>query len=112
MSRLSSLVVGLAPADRVGPGRKRYALILLLLIYTSNFIDRTIVGIVAQPMKEDLGLADWQLGLIGGLAFALFYTAMGLPIARAAERQSGGDHQPVAVGVVRLHRFVRLHPEL
>src|SRR5207253_2132750 len=43
---------------------------------------------VGQPMKADLGLSDKQLGLLGGVAFALFYTALGLPIARLAERRS------------------------
>ena len=65
-----------------------YALGLLLVIYTFNFIDRTITNVVAEPIKHELGLADWQLGLMGGLAFAVFYTTLGLPIARIAERRS------------------------
>lgn len=63
-----------------------YLLIMLLLIYTSNFIDRTIIGTLAQPIKEDLGLADWQLGLVSGLAFALFYSVLGLVVARLADK--------------------------
>ena len=50
------------------------ALGILVLVYTFNFIDRQIVGILAVPIKADLGLSDTQLGLMGGLAFALFYT--------------------------------------
>ena len=50
-------------------------LAMLVLVYTFNFIDRQIVGILAVPIKADLGLTDTQLGLMGGLAFALFYTA-------------------------------------
>jgi MFS family permease len=65
-----------------------YALGLLLAIYTFNFVDRTITNVVAEPIKSELGLADWQLGLMGGLAFAVFYTTLGLPIARIAERRS------------------------
>ncbi len=76
-----------ARAEARQPNRT-YVLVMLLLIYTSNFIDRTIVGIIGQPMKEDLGIADWQLGLLGGLAFALFYSTLGLPIARIAERRN------------------------
>ena len=57
-------------------------------LYTLNFIDRTIVGIIGQPMKESLGITDNQLGLLGGLAFALLYTMLGVPIARLAERVS------------------------
>ncbi|MDB5579667.1 MAG: hypothetical protein JWR80_4843 [Bradyrhizobium sp.] len=63
-------------------------LFLLVVIYTSNFVDRMIVGVVAEPVKRDLGLADWQIGLVGGLAFALLYTGLGIPLARLADRYS------------------------
>src|ERR1700733_9491858 len=69
-------------------GYKRAVLTTLTLVYTLNFIDRTIVGIIGQPMKESLGITDNQLGLLGGLAFALLYTILGVPIARLAERVS------------------------
>jgi MFS family permease len=72
------------PAEPVAA--RYYVLFMLLLIYTSNFIDRTIIGTLAQPIKEELRLADWQLGLVSGLAFALFYSLLGLPIARLADR--------------------------
>jgi predicted MFS family arabinose efflux permease len=64
------------------------ALFMLVLVYTFNFIDRQIVGILAVPIKADLGLSDTQLGLMGGLAFALFYTGLGIPIAMLADRRS------------------------
>ncbi|QJU58091.1 MFS transporter [Sphingomonas sp. AP4-R1] len=70
------------------PARPRLTLALLTLIYVVNFIDRQLIGIVGQPMKLELGLSDTQLGLLGGVAFALFYTVLGLPIARAADRGS------------------------
>jgi predicted MFS family arabinose efflux permease len=60
----------------------------LVLVYTFNFIDRQIVGILAVPIKADLGLSDTQLGLMGGLAFALFYTGLGIPVAILADRFS------------------------
>src|SRR5580693_3853145 len=69
-------------------GYKRAVLTTLTLVYTLNFIDRTIVSIIGQPMKESLGLTDNQLGLLGGLAFAALYTVLGVPIARLAERVS------------------------
>jgi MFS family permease len=69
-------------------GYKRAVLFTLTLVYTLNFIDRTIVGIIGQPMKESLGMTDAQLGLLGGFAFAILYTIMGVPIARLAERVS------------------------
>ncbi|KAA9132841.1 MFS transporter [Marinihelvus fidelis] len=61
---------------------------MLVLVYTFNFIDRQIVGILAVPIKADLGLSDSQLGLMGGLAFALFYTGLGIPVAMLADRVS------------------------
>jgi MFS family permease len=69
-------------------GYKRTVLTTLTLVYTLNFIDRTIISIIGQPMKESLGITDNQLGLQGGLAFALLYTILGVPIARIAERVS------------------------
>lgn len=67
-------------------GYVRYALWMLLIIYTLNFVDRQIVAILAGPIKADLGLSDTQLGLLVGIAFAFFYTLLGIPIARVAER--------------------------
>ncbi len=70
------------------PARRNLTLVLLLVVYTFNFIDRQIVGILAIPIKADLGLSDSELGLMGGLAFALFYTGLGIPIAMLADRYS------------------------
>lgn len=61
---------------------------MLLLVYTFNFIDRQIIGILAVPIKAELALTDTQLGALGGLAFALFYTALGIPVAMLADRRS------------------------
>ncbi|MBV6422723.1 MAG: putative L-galactonate transporter [Steroidobacteraceae bacterium] len=67
---------------------RAYVLCILLVVYTFNFIDRVIVGILAEPIKRDLALTDTQLGLMSGVAFALFYTLLGIPIARLADRAS------------------------
>lgn len=67
-------------------GNVRYALWLLLGIYTLNFVDRQIVAVLGEDIKAALNLSDTQLGLLGGLAFAVFYTVLGIPIARFAER--------------------------
>lgn len=75
-----------ALAAQVTPGYRRYALWVLLIIYILNFLDRQIVTILAEPIKQELGLKDWQLGMMTGLAFAIFYTVLGIPIARYAER--------------------------
>ena len=64
---------------------RRYALVILLMVYTVNFLDRQIVSILAEPIKNDLNLKDWHIGLMSGFAFALFYCFLGLPIARLAE---------------------------
>jgi predicted MFS family arabinose efflux permease len=59
----------------------------LVLAYTLNFIDRQIVGILAEPIKADLRLTDSELGWMGGTAFALFYTALAIPLAMLADRK-------------------------
>lgn len=63
-------------------------LALLLLAYVFNFLDRQILGILAQPIKADLHLSDAQFGAIGGLAFALLYSALGIPLALVADKTS------------------------
>jgi MFS family permease len=74
--------------DKLLQGSRAYTLFILVVVYTFNFIDRQIVGILAVPIKADLGLTDTQLGLMGGLAFALFYTGLGIPVAMLADRFS------------------------
>jgi MFS family permease len=65
---------------------RAYVLFILVLVYTFNFIDRQIIGVLAPPIQAELHLSDTQLGMMGGLAFALFYTALGIPIAWLADR--------------------------
>ena len=61
---------------------------LLVLVYTFNFIDRTILATLGQAIKVELKISDAQLGLLQGAAFALFYTILGIPMARLTERVS------------------------
>lgn len=68
------------------PKYRTYVLSILVVVYVFNFLDRQIVTILAEPIKNDLGLNDTQIGLMTGLAFALFYTVLGIPIARLADR--------------------------
>ncbi len=70
------------------PQSLRLVLAVLLIVYIFNFIDRQIVNILAEPIRRDLGLSDTQIGLMTGIAFAAFYTFLGIPIARYADRPS------------------------
>jgi len=70
------------------PSYRNYALAVLFLGYVVNFIDRSILSILLEPIKLELELSDTQLGLLGGLAFALFYSTLGIPIAALADRWS------------------------
>lgn len=63
-----------------------YSLALLFLVYVFNFIDRSILGILNESIKNDLGLTDSHMGFLGGIAFALFYATLGVPLARYADR--------------------------
>jgi len=63
-------------------------LAILLIAYIFNFLDRQILGILAQSIKADLHLSDTQFGAIGGLAFALLYSALGVPLAYLADKTS------------------------
>ncbi len=67
-------------------GYLRYALGLLVVVYTFNFIDRQILVILQESIKQEMGLSDGQLGLLSGFTFAIFYVTLGLPIARIADR--------------------------
>lgn len=75
-------------AQGISPRAAEYALWLLTVVYIVNFVDRQILSILLQAIKEDLGLADWQLGLLSGTAFGIFYSILGIPIARLADRWS------------------------
>lgn len=61
---------------------------LLLLVSMMNFLDRHVVYILAEPIKRDLHLTDAQIGMMTGLAFAVFYSVLGIPIARLTDRPS------------------------
>jgi MFS family permease len=77
--------------------RLRLTINVLLVVYILNFIDRQIVGILAQPIAKELHLTDFHIGLMTGLAFALFYTGLGIPIARYADRPSTSRVKVIAI---------------
>jgi MFS family permease len=74
------------PAPAVGGLYAYYVLGVLFVVYIFNFIDRQILAILLQPIKEDLKISDTALGFLTGFAFAVFYTFAGLPLARLADR--------------------------
>ena len=74
-----------------------YAVFMLLLAYVLSFVDRIIMSLLVTPIKEDLGTTDAQMGLLMGFAFALFYTVIGIPIARLSDVKS--RTMIVAVGI-------------
>jgi len=72
----------------VSRGYARYVLAVLFVVYVFNFIDRQILAILIDPIKQDLGVSDSAMGLLVGLGFAVFYTLAGIPIARWADTGS------------------------
>ncbi|MDZ4760209.1 MAG: MFS transporter [Alphaproteobacteria bacterium] len=64
---------------------RTYALVILMLVYAFNFIDRRILSILQTPIKEEFNLTDGQLGLLTGFLFAVVYTVIGIPVARIAD---------------------------
>ena len=74
------------PQRAVADSYRSYVLGLLLVVYVFNFLDRQILTILLEPIKQEFALSDAQLGLLGGLAFAFFYTLLGIPIAMWADR--------------------------
>ena len=80
------------------PG-SRYALVMLTIAYMFNFIDRQILVILQEPIRNDMGLSDAQLGLLSGFAFAIVYVSAGIPIAYWADRSNRRSIVALAVTV-------------
>ena len=68
--------------------RAWYAVVILTIAYVVSFLDRQLLSLVVQDVKADLDLSDTQVSLLLGFAFALFYTTMGIPIGRLADKKS------------------------
>lgn len=65
-----------------------YVVLVLMICNTLSFIDRQILSLLVGPIKQDLGISDTRIGLLQGLAFAVFYTLLGLPMGRIADQRS------------------------
>ncbi len=77
-----------AHASRTSTSYCWYVLVVLTVAYTISFIDRQILALMIGPIRKDLGISDTEVSLLIGLAFALFYTFLGIPIGRLADRFS------------------------
>ena len=77
-----------APHEAYTNRYRYYVLALLTLGYVFNFVDRQVMTILIEPIKMEFGASDTQMGLLSGLAFALFYATLGIPVARLADRWS------------------------
>ena len=84
---------------KIDDAARRYALGVLVVVYTFNFIDRQILSILLEPIKLDLGLSNTQMGLLAGFAFAAFYATLGIPIARFADRNNRRNLIAVSLAV-------------
>ncbi len=85
--------------DTENPGYRYYALGLLTIAYMLNFVDRQILSVVQEPMREELGISDTWLGLLQGTLFAMFYVTAGIPIARWADIGNRRNIVAIAVGL-------------
>ena len=87
-----SLNTHLPPDSPANPSERLtyswYVVGVLLFAYTVAFVDRQILSLLVQPIRRDLGISDTQIGLLAGFAFAIFYSVLGVPIARLADRKS------------------------
>lgn len=68
--------------------KRTYILIVLVAVYTINFVDRQILSILLEPIKMEMGFSDSALGFLTGFGFALFYATLGIPIALLADRSN------------------------
>jgi MFS family permease len=93
------------PAPEAAPPRSRitlyawYALLVLVLVYVINFVDRQIISILAQDIKHDLHLQDAQIGFLYGTAFAVFYALFGIPLGRLADSWYRGRLIAIGLGL-------------
>ena len=75
-----------AARARSSAGPRRYVLILLMIAYTLSFLDRQVLSILVEPIKNELQVGDALMGLLTGPVFVIFYTFLGIPIAWLADR--------------------------
>lgn len=85
--------------NEVSDTYRNFVLVMLTLVYVFNFIDRQLLVILQESIKEDLKLSDTQLGMLSGFTFAIFYVTMGIPIARLADKGNRRNIVAVSLGL-------------
>lgn len=88
-----------AAADALALKRRRLTLALLTITYFFSYMDRQILAILQELIRKDLALSDTQLGLLSGLAFAIFYATLGIPVARLADRANRKNIVAVSLAI-------------
>jgi len=83
----------------VGGAYRNFVLVMLTLVYVFNFIDRQLLVILQESIKQDLQLSDTQLGMLSGFTFAIFYVTMGIPIARLADKGNRRNIVAISLGL-------------
>ncbi len=86
----TSSAVPLSPLESATQSnwRRHYTLILLTFVYAMSLIDRQIMGVLIEPVKKEFMVSDTAMGLLTGLAFSVFYTALAVPMGRLADRSN------------------------
>lgn len=85
--------------EKVSTLYRNYVLLVLTLVYVFNFVDRQLLVILQESIKKDLHLSDTQLGLLSGFTFAIFYVALGIPIARMADKGNRRNTVALSLGL-------------
>ena len=86
-------------SDTISVAARRYALVILAIVYMFNFIDRQILGILLPAIRDEFGVSDTWLGFLSGTAFAMFYIILGIPVARYADRHNRRNLIALAVAL-------------
>jgi len=86
-------------AAEVSPGARRYALVILAIVYMFNFVDRQILAILLPAIRDEFQVSDAWLGFLTGPAFAMFYIILGIPVARYADRHNRRNLIALAVAL-------------
>lgn len=90
---------GTSGQPQISAGARRYTLFMLVVVYTSSFIDRSIINILVEPIKREFGASDAEMGLLTGFYFALFYATLGMPVAKWADRSNRRNIITLAVTI-------------